>query len=98
MIVIVNKVALIVVMLWAFWALVTQQEDDSVIGKILYLLVILAALAEFSSNVTPPLSVVQFRCAIALVGIRRLWLAVCWRWGSRIMNKHFDRRRPRNPE
>ena len=72
----VNVVAVFVIVLWAFWCLMSKRVSDGIVGKILYLLLTLAALGVLSNP--GPQADTALNCTVALIGVRHFWMKTFW--------------------
>lgn len=76
MILTVNEVAVSIIVLWAFWCLLSRRVSDGIVGKVLYLLLMLAALGILSN---PGQSTeTSLNVALAAIGIRHFWMKTYW--------------------
>lgn len=72
----VNVVAVAVIVLWAFWCILVRRVSDGVLGKILYMLLMLAALGVLSN---PGLqSEAWLNVTFAAIGVRHFFMKTFW--------------------
>lgn len=71
-----NLVAVVVIVLHGFWCLLSRRVSDGVVGKVLYLLLILAALGVLSNP--GQASEVALNCTVAAIGVRHFWMKTFW--------------------
>ena len=72
----VNVVAVSVIVLWAFWCILYRRVSDGIVGKILYMLLMLAALGVLSNPGQNAETVLN--CTVAAIGIRHFWMKTAW--------------------
>lgn len=71
-----NVVAVVVIVLHGFWCLLSRRVSDGVVGKVLYLMLILAALGVLSN---PGQSAeAALNCTVAAIGLRHFWMKTFW--------------------
>lgn len=68
----VNVVAVWVIVLWAFWCILYRRVSDGIVGKVIYLLLILAALQVLHSP--DQASETALNCTVAAMGVRHFWM------------------------
>lgn len=73
----VNTVAITIIVLWAFWCLLSPRVSDGIIGKILYLMLALAALGILSNPGQG--SETKMNIVFAAIGIRHFWMKSYWK-------------------
>lgn len=74
----VNAVAVCIIVLWAFWCLVSRRVSDGIVGKVLYLLLTLAALGALSRPGAVAATTEALNCSIAAIGVRHFWMKTFW--------------------
>lgn len=67
-----NVVAVAVIVLWAFWCLLSPRVSDGVVGKVLYMLLVLAALGVLSHPGERAETILN--CTFAAIGVRHFWM------------------------
>lgn len=72
----VNLLAVSVIVLWAFWCLVSRRVSDGILGKVLYLMLVLAALGVLSRPGMSAQTVLN--CTVAAIGVRHFWMKTFW--------------------
>ncbi|BAO20664.1 hypothetical protein [Pseudomonas phage PPpW-3] len=68
----VNLIAVGVIVLWAFWCILCRRVSDGIVGKVLYLLLMLAALGVLSNPGQQ--SETLLNVTFAAIGIRHAWM------------------------
>lgn len=68
----VNVVAVWVIVLWAFWCILYRRVSDGIVGKVLYLLLMLAAFGVLSNPGQG--SETALNCTVAAIGVRHVWM------------------------
>lgn len=68
----INLLAVTLIVVWAFWCLLSPRVSDGFIGKILYLLLGLAALGVLSNPNRETETVLN--CTFAALGVRHAWM------------------------
>lgn len=68
----INLIAVSVIALHGFWCLLSRRVSDGCVGKVLYLLLILAALGVISNPGQH--SEVALNCTVAAIGVRHFWM------------------------
>lgn len=72
-----SLIAVVIVGVHSFWCLLSRRVSDGIIGKVLYLCVVLSAFGVFSHpgaiNATE-----VFNCSIAAISIRHFYMKVFW--------------------
>lgn len=71
-----NMFAVSLIVPWAFWCLLSRRVSDGVVGKVLYLLLCLAALGVLSNQ--DQQSQTLLNCTVAAIGIRHFWMKTFW--------------------
>lgn len=92
----VNTVAITIIVLWAFWCLLSPRVSDGIIGKVLYLLMMLAALAVLSNPEQGRET--NLNMVIAAIGIRHFWMKTYWPGVREYLMRHLCRNCPHKPE
>lgn len=69
--------AVVIIALHAFWCLVSRRVSDGIVGKFLYLLLVLAAFGELSRPNSLVADAVLY-CTFAAVGVRHWWMKTIW--------------------
>lgn len=72
----VNVVAVSVIVVWAFWCILYRRVSDGIVGKILYLLLMLAALGVLSNPWQD--SETWLNVTFAAISIRHCWMKTVW--------------------
>jgi hypothetical protein len=67
-----NVLAVTVIVLWAFWCLLSPRVSDGIVGKVLYMLLVLAALGVLSHPGERAETILN--CTFAAIGIRHFWM------------------------
>lgn len=67
-----NALAVAVIAVWAFWCMLSKNVKDGIIGKVLYLMLMLAALGVLSSP--GPSSNLLLNTTFAALAIRHAWM------------------------
>lgn len=68
----INSVAVAVMVLWAFWCCLSPGVNDGLIGKVLCLLLMLAALGVLSNP--GPEAEVLLNISVASLAVRHMWM------------------------
>lgn len=71
-----NVVAVSVIVAWAFWCILVRRVSDGIVGKVLYMLLMLAALGVLSSPGQN--SETMLNCTVAVIGVRHFWMKTVW--------------------
>jgi hypothetical protein len=69
--------AVVVITIHAFWCLLSRRVSDGIVGKFLYLFLVLAALGELSRPNSQVADAVLY-CSFAAVGFRHWWMKTIW--------------------
>lgn len=69
--------AVVVIAIHALWCLLSHRVSDGIIGKFLYLFLVLAALGELSRPNSQVADAVLY-CTFAAVGVRHWWMKTIW--------------------
>lgn len=72
----VNLLAVCGIAAWAFWCLLSRRVSDGVLGKVLYLLLVLAALGVLSHPGDE--SQTALNATFAAIGVRHFWMKTFW--------------------
>lgn len=90
----VNALAAGVIALWASWAVLSGKVRDGVIGKILYSIIALSGYAILARSdrmfFTPNTAGVTMHVALALAGIRHMFVITCWPRVKRWICRRLD--------
>ena len=73
----VGMFAVCVIAAHAFWCLLSRRVSDGIVGKVLYLFLVLAALGELSRPNSQVADAVLY-CTIAAIGVRHWWMKTFW--------------------
>jgi hypothetical protein len=71
-----NLIAVCIIVLHGFWCLLSRRVSDGIVGKLLYLLLILAALGVLSNPGQS--SEAALNCTFAAIGVRHFWMKTFW--------------------
>lgn len=71
-----NVLAVSLIVIWAFWCLLSRRVSDGVIGKVLYMMLVLAALGVLSHPGARAETILN--CTFAAIGIRHFWMKTVW--------------------
>lgn len=82
----IGSFAVVIIALHAFWCLLSRRVSDGIVGKVLYLFLVLAALGELSRPNSQVADAVLY-CTIASVGVRHWWMKTFW---PRIRNRMLN--------
>ncbi|QMP19224.1 membrane protein [Pseudomonas phage Persinger] len=74
--ILVNVVAVSVIVVWAFWCILYKRVSDGIVGKVLYMLLMLAALGVLSNPGQG--SETALNCTVAAIGVRHCWMKTVW--------------------
>lgn len=74
--ILVNVVAVSVIVVWAFWCILYKRVSDGIVGKVLYMLLMLAALGVLSNPGQG--SETALNCTVAAIGARHFWMKTVW--------------------
>lgn len=92
-----NEIAVSIIVLWAFWCLLSPRVSDGIIGKVLYLLLLLSAIGILSGPGQE--SETKLNMAIAAIGVRHFWMKTAWpHVRDYLANKLFCNTCPHKPE
>lgn len=69
--------AVVVIAIHAVWCLLSRRVSDGIVGKVLYLLLVLAALGELSRPNSQVADAVLYY-TFAAIGVRHWWMKVIW--------------------
>lgn len=69
-------VSIYVISVWAFWCLLSRRVSDGIIGKVLYMLLVLAALGLLSHP--GETSQTALNATFAMIGVRHFWMKTVW--------------------
>lgn len=69
--------AVVLITLHAIWCLISRRVSDGIVGKFLYLFLVLAALGELSRPNSQVADAVLF-CSFAAIGVRHWWMKTIW--------------------
>lgn len=72
----INDVAVSIIVLWAFWCLMSRRVSDGIVGKVLYLMLILSALGILSNPGQG--AETNLNIVLACIGIRHFWMKTYW--------------------
>lgn len=83
-----------IISIWATWSVLSHKVRDGIVGKIIYATIALAGYAivtrEESFFITPTVAGVTFHAALALAGVRHMFMVTYWlavkRWICRHLN------------
>lgn len=92
----INAVAITIIVLWAFWCLLSPRVSDGIVGKVLYLLLMLAALGILSNP--GQCSETNLNVVIAAIGIRHFWMKTYWPQVRAMLMRRLCRTCPHKPE
>lgn len=82
----VNLLAVCIIVLHGFWCLLSRRVSDGVVGKVLYLLLILAALGVLSNPGQQ--AETALNATVALIGVRHFWMKTFWpRIRAKLVNR-----------
>ncbi len=68
----INMVAVLVIVLWALFCILYRRVSDGIVGKVLYLLLMLAALGVLSNPGQS--SETLLNITFAAIGVRHVWM------------------------
>lgn len=68
----INQLAVLMIVFWAFWCLLSPKVSDGLVGKVLYLLLGLAALGVLSNPDRNSETILN--CTFAALGVRHVWM------------------------
>lgn len=71
-----NMIVVAVIVLHGFWCLLSKRVSDGIVGKVLYLLLILAAMGVMSKPGQGAETVLN--ATFALIGVRHFWMKTFW--------------------
>lgn len=81
-----NLIVVAVIVIHGFWCLLSKRVSDGVVGKVLYLLLILAALGVLSNPGQG--AETALNATFALIGVRHFWMKTFWpRIRSNLVNR-----------
>lgn len=81
-----NVLAVVVIALHGVWSMLSRRVSDGIVGKVLYLLLILAALGVLSNP--GQTSEVWLNVTFAAIGLRHFWMKTFWpRIRSNLVNR-----------
>lgn len=69
--------AVVIIAIHSFWCLISRRVSDGILGKILYLFLVLAALGELSRPGSQVADAALY-CTVAAVGVRHWWMKTIW--------------------
>lgn len=72
-----NLALVAIIGLHAFWCLLSKRVSDGIVGKVLYLLLVLAALGVLSNPVALSEQTV-LNGTIAAIAVRHFWMKTFW--------------------
>lgn len=73
----IGMLAVCVIGIHAFWCLLSRRVSDGIVGKVLYLFLVLAVLGELSRPNSQVADAVLY-CTIAAIGVRHWWMKTFW--------------------
>lgn len=72
-----NLIMVAVIGLHSFWCLLSKRVSDGIVGKVLYLLLVLAVLGVLSNPHSATEQTVM-NCTIAAIAVRHFWMKTFW--------------------
>lgn len=97
-----NALAAGVIALWASWAVLSGKVRDGVIGKILYSIIALSGYAILARSdrmfFTPNTAGVTMHVALAMAGLRHMFVVTYWPRVKRWVCRHLDCEKCRSAE
>lgn len=83
----IGMLAVCVIAIHGLWCLLSPRVSDGVVGKVLYLILVLSAFGELSRPDSPVADAALY-CSLASIGVRHWWMKTFW---PRVRDRLVDR-------